>query len=73
MTSLPTLKSRQVIRVLIRIGFIEHRHKGSHKIFKRDNQRVVVPIHNRDLKKGTVKNIIDQTGLTVDEFLNLLK
>ena len=73
MSKLPSLKSREVIRVLLKIGFIEHRQKGSHKIFKKGSLRVTVPTHIRDLKKGTVRSIIEQSGLTEDEFIELLK
>jgi predicted RNA binding protein YcfA (HicA-like mRNA interferase family) len=73
MRRLPSLKSREMIRALEKAGFVEHRQKGSHKIFKKDHLRVTVPIHNRDLKKGTVFCIIEQAELTVEKFLELLK
>lgn len=73
MSRLPSLKSREIIRALERAGFVEHRQKGSHKIFKKDDLRVIVPIHSRDLKKGTVLSIIEQAELTVEEFIELLK
>jgi len=57
----------------VKAGFVEHRQKGSHKIFKKDHLRVTVPIHGRDLKKGTLMSIIEQSELTVEEFLELLK
>ena len=73
MSKLPVLKSRDIIRALQRAGFAEHRQRGGHKIFKKGNLRVIVPNHSRDLKKGTVRNIIEQAGLTVEEFVELLK
>ena len=69
---LPVAKSRAVIKVLKKAGFVESRQKGSHKIFKKDAMRVVVPVHGKDLKKGTLRAIIDSAGLTVEEFLELL-
>ncbi len=72
MSRLPALKSADVIKALQRAGFQEHRQKGGHKLFKKGNLRVTVPIHPRDLKKGTVHSIIDQAGLSVEEFLDLL-
>ncbi len=39
---------------------------------KKDNLRVTVPYHNKDLKPGTVASIIVQAGLTVEEFVSLL-
>ena len=73
MSKLPILRSRDVIRVLQQIGFVDDRQKGSHKIFKKGTLRVTVPIHTRDLKRGTVRSIVEQTGLTEEEFIELLK
>jgi predicted RNA binding protein YcfA (HicA-like mRNA interferase family) len=69
---LPALRPRQVIRALERFGFHVHHVSGSHYILKKDNLRVTVPYHNRDLKSGTLKAIIEQGGLTTEEFLDLL-
>jgi hypothetical protein len=33
---------------------------------------VTVPFHRRDLKRGTLKSILDQAGLSTDEFIALL-
>jgi predicted RNA binding protein YcfA (HicA-like mRNA interferase family) len=35
-------------------------------------RRVTVPTHNRDLKPGTLRQIIKQNGLSVEEFTELL-
>lgn len=73
MSKLPALKGRDIINALQRAGFVEHRQRESHKIFKKGRLRVVVPVHTKDLKKGTVHNIIEQAGLTVEEFIELLR
>lgn len=73
MSRLPSLRSHDIIRALRRAGFEEHRHRGSHRIFKKGILRVTVPIHSRDLKRGTLRSIIDQAGLTVGEFMELLR
>ncbi|MBN2354577.1 type II toxin-antitoxin system HicA family toxin [candidate division KSB1 bacterium] len=65
MTRLPSINSRDIIRALHRAGFVEHRQRGSHRIFKKETLRVTVPVHSRDLKKGTVMSIIEQAGFTV--------
>lgn len=72
MPKLPALKSKQVIKVLEKAGFVFARQKGSHAIYVKDNLGVTIPIHNKDLKKGTLKSIIKQSGMTVDEFVELL-
>ncbi|HQO40846.1 MAG TPA: type II toxin-antitoxin system HicA family toxin [Spirochaetota bacterium] len=66
---LPALKSKDVIKIPNKIGFEFHRQKGSHKIFIKDELMVIVPDHNRDLKKGTLLNIIKGTGLSAEEFI----
>ncbi len=73
MSRLPALKSSDVIKVIQRAGFVEHRQRGSHKIFKKGSIRVTVPVHSRGLKRGTLHGIIEQSGLTVDEFMEMLK
>jgi predicted RNA binding protein YcfA (HicA-like mRNA interferase family) len=72
---LPTVKAREVIRALERAGFVVSRTSGSHcrLIHPSDPARkVTVPIHSKDLKRGTVRSIIAQAGLTVAEFIDLL-
>lgn len=69
---LPALKPKLVIKALERNGFYVHHVSGSHYILKKDALRVTVPYHNKDLKPGTLRSIIGQAGLTVEEFLELL-
>lgn len=72
---LPALTARDVIRALERAGFVVSRTSGSHcrLIHKLDPARkITVPVHSGDLKRGTLRAIIGQAGLTVAEFLQLL-
>lgn len=72
---LPTLTARDVIRALNRAGFVVSRTSGSHSrlIHVTDPVRkVTVPVHSGDLKRGTLRAIIAQAGMTVAEFLALL-
>jgi len=73
MAKLPALKPKEVIKVLERAGFSFARQKGSHRIYVKGNIGITVPYHNKDLKKGTLRHIIKQSGLTVEKFLKLLK
>lgn len=66
----PAIKPKEVEKILLKINFVFHRQKGSHKIYIKDNYLVVVPIHNKDLKKGTLLNIIKGTGLSTEEFFS---
>jgi predicted RNA binding protein YcfA (HicA-like mRNA interferase family) len=73
---LPVVNGRQVIRALMRAGFVVDRIAGSHHVLMhpRDPRRTVtVPLHaGHDLKRGTLRSIIRQAGFTVEEFVDLL-
>jgi predicted RNA binding protein YcfA (HicA-like mRNA interferase family) len=72
---LPALKPKDVYRALQRAGFYLHHTTGSHYILKHPDKpalRVTLPWHNRDLKRGTLASIIEQTGYAVEEFAELL-
>ena len=73
MPKLPALKPREVIKALVRAGFVFIRQKGSHRVYMKRNVGITVPFHNKDLKIGTLRHIIKQSGLEVREFLGLLK
>ncbi|PIP17269.1 MAG: hypothetical protein COX44_00775 [Candidatus Portnoybacteria bacterium CG23_combo_of_CG06-09_8_20_14_all_37_13] len=70
---LPTIKPKKVIQKLQKAGFVVDRQRGSHVVlFNKQNKKfVVVAYHNKDLKKGTIRNIIKQAGLTIEEFNKL--
>lgn len=72
---LPALKPREAIRALGRAGFVVDHVTGSHHILlhpARPQRRVTVAYHNKDLKPKTLRSIIRQAGLTVEQFIDLL-
>jgi predicted RNA binding protein YcfA (HicA-like mRNA interferase family) len=71
MTRLPGLRPREVAAILEKSGFTFIRQRGSHRIYVKEHVGVIVPWHGRDLKKGTLRHIIKQSGLTPDEFIGL--
>lgn len=70
----PSLRSQEVIAALKKDGWHEQRQRGSHLHLKKEGAagRVTVPVHSKPLTPGTLRNIIKQAGLTVEEFLELL-
>jgi len=74
MSLLPGLPGRECVRALEKAGFYVVRQRGSHISMVRDNPfaQVVVPDH-RELDRGTLRAIIRVAGLSVEEFLKLLK
>ena len=71
MGDIPTLKPREVIIILEKLGFQEVRQKGSHKQFRHSDGRfTTVPVHQgRDISPILLKQIIKDIKLTTDEFL----
>ena len=74
MTKLPVISGRDCVKALERAGFLLKRQEGSHIILRRDSPfaQVVVPDH-RELDRGTLRGIIRQAGLSVEEFVRLLE
>ena len=75
MTRLPALKPREVLKALKRAGFFVHHTRGSHYYRKHPNKpRLLITLayHNKDLKRKTLKSILEQADLTAEEFIELL-
>ncbi|MBN1537607.1 MAG: type II toxin-antitoxin system HicA family toxin [Anaerolineales bacterium] len=74
MSKLPVISGEECIKALNKAGFFVIRQKGSHISLIRQNPfaQVVVPNHH-ELDRGTLRSIIRQSGLSVDEFAKLLK
>ena len=73
MSGLPRISGRECVKALNKIGFYLKRQEGSHMILRRDDPfgQVVVPDH-KELDRGTLRAIIRQSGLGLDEFIKLL-
>lgn len=72
---LPAVTGKDVARVAERLGFELRRQRGSHAVYVRssDKARVVIPMHSgTDLKRKTLRGIIDDLKITVDEFSKLV-
>ena len=59
------MTTREIIRLIEAAGWYFVRQNGSHRVFKHDIRPglVVVPMHKRDLKIGTEKQILKTAGL----------
>jgi len=74
LSKLPVISSRHLCKVLEKIGYFEDHQTGSHIILRNENspyRRLTVPDHKK-ITKGTLRAIIKQTGLTIEEFKRLL-
>ncbi len=67
-----TFSGKRVVKALRRIGYIVDHQRGDH-VFMHNlekNISVIVPLH-KEIKKGTLNNIIKKAGITIDELKEL--
>ncbi|HEX8491661.1 MAG TPA: type II toxin-antitoxin system HicA family toxin [Pyrinomonadaceae bacterium] len=73
MSKLPVVSGAQCVKALERAGFIVYRQRGNHLTLVRADPpgQTTVPNH-KELDRGTLRAIIRQAGLSVEEFIALL-
>lgn len=74
MSYLPRISGREVVQAFQKIGYGFDRQRGSHIVLRNvtpPHRRLVVPDHP-EVAKGTLRSLIRQAGITVDEFKQLL-
>ncbi len=71
---LPQVSGREVISGLERAGWLVKRQRGSHLILRHPVERYTlsVPLHG-SLRGGTLRSLIRGAGMTVEEFVSLLR
>jgi len=75
MPKLPVISGGTLVKAFSKIGYEIDHQSGSHIILRNKNppfRRLTIPNHP-EIAKGTLRAIIRQAGLTVEEILNLLK
>ena len=75
MVKLRELDYREITRRLSKQGFhLYRRGKGSHELWVRDDDGLVVPVphyRGKKIRKGTVRAIIREIGVSIEEFMQL--
>jgi len=73
MSKPPVVSGAECVKALGKVGFVVYRQRGSHitMVRKTPPAQTTIPNH-KELDRGTLRAIIRQTGLTVDEFVALL-
>ena len=73
MNRLPVVSWSDVAIVLKRAGFVYDRQKGSHMVYyhPETNRTVVFPKH-KEIKRGTLREILREADITLEEFRKLL-
>ena len=69
MSNLPSVTPRELVKILVRRGYVLDRTKGSHQIYLHpiNEKRIIVPMHCKDLPIGTLLEIIKQAGISKEE------
>ena len=74
MTKIPVVSGRQLMKALKKIGYELDHQKGSHMILRHrqpPHRRLTIPDH-KEITKGTLRNILREGGLTVEELVSIL-
>ncbi len=73
MSKLPNISGKNCVKALQKVGFYLKRRESSHVILRRDTPfaQVVIPDH-QELAKGTLRAILRDVDLTIEEFIRLL-
>lgn len=75
MNKLPSnVRGKDFLKVCKKLGFIKVKSKGSHQDFKHPNgRRASIPVHPKPVPKGTLKAILNQIEISLEELEKLLK
>jgi len=74
LSKLPVISGKQVCTILKRINYYVDHQTGSHLILRNENypyRRITIPNH-KEIAKGTLRSTVRQTGLTLEEFKELI-
>ncbi len=73
MPPLPIVSGRQVVKIFEKDGWQFTRQRGSHMILTKPGLQTTlsVPDH-KEIGRGLLKTLINDSGLTVEKFINLL-
>ncbi|MGI0068866.1 MAG: type II toxin-antitoxin system HicA family toxin [Nitrosopumilaceae archaeon] len=74
MPKIPVVSAIKIIKVLVKVGYETDHQTGSHIILRHREhpyRRLTVPNH-KEIARGTLKAIIEEAGLTIEEFVVLL-
>ncbi len=74
MSGLPVVSGKEAVKAFNRIGYLVDHQSGSHIILRNSStpfRRLTIPNH-KELAKGTLRSLIREAGLTVEQFKSLL-
>lgn len=69
MPKLVPIKSKNLIKILLFLGFEKRDAEGSHVFFAHsDGRTTVIPLHNRDISKGLLRKILNDARISITEY-----
>jgi predicted RNA binding protein YcfA (HicA-like mRNA interferase family) len=74
MTRLPVVSGRDLVKAFSRVGYMHDHQRGSHIILRQEIppfRRLTIPDH-KEIAKGTLRAILREAGITLEEFQELL-
>ena len=74
MSKLPVISGREAVQAFEKLGYVLDHQTGSHMILRQEkapHRRLSVPNH-KELAKGTLRKLVREAGLSVEEFAALL-
>lgn len=74
MPKIPLVRGKDLVKVLETIGFIQFFGKGSHLVMKhKDGRRTIIPLHGKEIPKGTLLAILRDIEVSKEDLVKLLK
>ncbi|MFA5804833.1 MAG: type II toxin-antitoxin system HicA family toxin [Melioribacteraceae bacterium] len=74
MPPVPILRPREVVHAFEKLGWEVARQRGSHIILTKKGHIATLSIPNHpEVARGTLRSLITKAGITVEEFLEVLK
>lgn len=69
MPKLPTIKPRDLVKKLSKLGFVKDHQTGSHIIMfhPKTQRRAVIAYHQKNIKRGTLNSLLKEAGVTREE------
>ena len=74
MSRLPLVTAKQMCKIAEKSGFRKIRQKGSHAFYGNEKgESTVIPLHVGDLKRGLIRSIVSDLGLSIEAYERLRK
>ena len=75
MSIIPIITSKQLLTILLKVGFKILRQRGSHIRLQHPMTKMstTIPMHAGDLSRKMITKILKQAGLSVNEFIKFFR